>query len=94
MRKKKKIKIRGLKHQSPVITKFGHKIGYAMAERDLSLAELARQAGVSRAAIYHMKITENPGGKVIHKLAKALGVPVSFFFEERFSGIPPNYSDY
>lgn len=91
MRKKKNIKIRGLKRSSPVITKFGNKIGYAMAERDMSLAELARRAGVSRAAIYHMRITANPGGKVLHRLAKALDVPVSFFFEEGFGGIQSYY---
>lgn len=91
MRKKKKIKIRGLKQSTPVITEFGRKIGYAMAERDLSLAELSRRAGVSRPAIYHMRITKNPGGRTLHKIAKALDVPVSFFFEEGFGGIQSYY---
>lgn len=91
MRRKKKIKIRGLKRSVPVITKFGRKVEYAIAERNLSIAELSKRAGVSRPAIYHMRITENPGGKVLHKIARALDVPVSFFFEEGFGGIESNY---
>ncbi|HUT43840.1 MAG TPA: helix-turn-helix transcriptional regulator [Desulfobacterales bacterium] len=82
-----------IRRSSPEITKFGHKIGYVLAEKNLSLSELSRRAGVSRAAIYHMRITGNPGGKTIHKIAKALDVPVSYFFEKGFGGIPSNDFD-
>lgn len=84
----------GVKRSSPEITEFGHKIGYVLAEKNLSLSELSKRAGVSRAAIYHMRITDNPGGKTIHKIAKALDVPVSYFFEDGFGGIPSNDFSY
>lgn len=69
------------------ITEFGQKIDFVCAERDLNDSDLARISGISRQAIYNLKRSEYPKGTTIYKIAKALHIPVSFFFEEGFSSL-------
>lgn len=69
------------------ISEFGRKIDFVCAERDLNDSDLARISGISRQAIYNLKRSEYPKGTTIYKIAKALHIPVSFFFEEGFSSL-------
>jgi len=69
------------------ITEFGYKIGYVMAEKNLTDSKLARISGVSRQTIYMLKRSEYPKGTTVFKIAKALDVPASYFFEEGFNSL-------
>ena len=69
------------------ISEFGRKIDFVCAERDLNNSDLARISGISRQSIYNLKRSEYPKGTTIYKIAKALHIPVSFFFEEGFSSL-------
>lgn len=64
------------------ITDFGTRLGFLLAQKDLSLTEFARMLGVSKQCVYGYKYTVYPNGKLVHKIAKTLDVPVYFFFAE------------
>ena len=61
-------------------TDFGNRLGFLLAERDLSLTEFARKLGVSKQAVYRYKYVVYPSGKTVNKIARALEVPVWFFY--------------
>jgi len=79
---KRKKKDKGSKRRgSSKISSFGRKLDYIMAEKDINASGLAQRAGVSRGAIYYMKRAERPSPRTVFKLAKALDVPVSEFYD-------------
>ena len=60
------------------------RIRKARRDADLTQQELADRMGISRTMIAVMETREyNPGAKMLERLAKALNVPVSTFFEEK-----------
>ena len=64
-----------------MLSSFGKKIEIAQAEIGMSVTELAKKTGKSRQNIYILKKSKKPRAKTIHVFAKALGKPVTYFFE-------------
>jgi len=60
---------------------FGLKIDELQADNGISLSELSTLTGMSRQTLYRVKKSKRPHMVTIHKLAKALKVPVSYFFD-------------
>ena len=50
-----------------------------MAEKGVTATELAERTGLRRQAIYQLRKAKHHHPVTIHKLAKALDLPVSFF---------------
>ena len=53
-------------------------------QRGMSLRDLAKKAGVSQTAVWHIEAgkTEKPSAETLQKLARALGVNVYYFLDE------------
>jgi len=65
-----------------VIEDFPKKIEILMAEKDLTLGELAERSRLSRQNLYNIRRSNNPRPKTVKRIAQGLGVPVSYFYEE------------
>jgi DNA-binding Xre family transcriptional regulator len=59
----------------------GEKLNVVMAERGLSVQELAQRMGITHASIYSMKKSKAVRSKTVHKLADALRVNVREIIE-------------
>ena len=77
-KKKKRVIESGWPKRKP--TDFGNRLGFLLAEKDLSLTEVAEKLGISKQAVHYYKYAEYPNSKTIHKIARALDVSVYFFF--------------
>lgn len=60
---------------------FGKKIDILMAEKNISMSELSIKIGKIPQTINVIQRSQKPRPKTIHAFAKALDVPVTYFFE-------------
>ena len=68
---------------------FAEQLNRAMAEKNLSAADLSRLTGIGKNSISgYVKGTNEPKGDYLEKLAAALDVPITFFTVERVTKIP------
>jgi len=63
------------------IPDFNKKIEIMMAENDVSMSELSRRTGMLRQTINTVRKSKTPRPKTVKKIANALRVRVSYFYE-------------
>lgn len=63
-------------------TPLGTKISILQAEHNLTNQALAEKMGIYPSNLAKLKTVKRPRPQTLHKLSKALGVPVRIFFEE------------
>ena len=63
-------------------TNIGKKVELLQAERNVTNNELAKRMGIKAQNIPGIKRAKHVRVTTVHKLAKALDVPVIYFFEE------------
>lgn len=73
--------------RDPVTAVVAENIRAAMADRNLSAAELARMAMINPTGIYDILSGKSRSPKIetVHKIAKALCIPTSMMLERRMS---------
>jgi len=64
-----------------MVQNFGQKINILQCERGISLTVLAKRVGKSKQCLYRIKKSKNPHPVTIKKVAHALQVPISYFFD-------------
>jgi len=65
------------KEKSP----FGRRLELLMAENGLTYAAVGEKAGMTRQAVHQFRYSKYPRPITIHRLCKAFGVPVTYFFD-------------
>ncbi|HHY13785.1 MAG TPA: helix-turn-helix transcriptional regulator [Thermoanaerobacterales bacterium] len=71
------------------------RLNRALVLRDITISELAHQAGISQSYVSHLAKGERlPTITTLRKLAKALNVRVSFFLEEDISPLQSVYHQF
>jgi transcriptional regulator with XRE-family HTH domain len=60
---------------------FGQIVDRLQAEKGINLVDLAKLTGMSRQTLHRVKKSKHPHMSTIHKIAKALEVDPSYFFD-------------